>query len=396
MSMDIETGKGVDGKMFATHAEQHRDTVQEEIGAYWAASSLVYGWSAGAQAMALLRTALSSGVLDQLSTPRTPPQIADATGLPSDLVAQLLVALDAHRIVESAGDRYVLSAEFARLLSRAAVQPLANILDMEAAKIRSIESAAGAQLSYTALSSHEQLAIAKGIMGVPSSSLWQAMLTMMTSALPQLAAKVQAGGRALELGCGAASALITILVVYPRTTAVGVDISATALAEARRRADEVGVADRIEFRHQDARTVSDAAQYDLVSWSGHFFPADTRAATLAVAHKALKPDGYLLATSGGPSLPPECLHEPEGRATAMNRLLFASWGIPPHEDRDAETELEAAGFTITGRLPSTGQMGGLILAQRTGNDPGEPSSADSAGRGSVTVQAPREGVSHQE
>lgn len=353
-----------------THAEQHRDTVQEEIGAYWAASSLVYGWSAGAQAMALLRTALSSGVLDQLSIPQTPAQLADASGLPSDLVAQLLVALDAHRIVESADGSYVLAAGFARLLSRTAVQPLVNVLDMEAAKIRSIESAAGARLSYTALSSEEQLAIAKGVMGVPSSSLWQAMLAMMTSALPQLEAITQAGGRVLELGCGAASALITVLVVYPRTSAVGVDMSAAALAEARRRAQEVGVADRIEFRHQDARTLSDAAQYDVVSWSGHFFPADTRAATLAVAHKALKPDGCLLATSGGPSLPPEGLHEPEGRATAMNRLLFTSWGIPTHEDRDAEAELEAAGFTTTGRLPSTGQMGGLILAQHTRNDPG--------------------------
>lgn len=348
------------------HAARRDSIVQEEIGAYWAASSLIHEWSAGAQALALLRTAVSCGLLDQLSSPRTPAQLTDATGLPGELVAPLLVALDAHRIVESSGGAYGLSADLARLVAGTAVQPLANMLDLEAAKIRSIESSATAPWSYPALPAGEQLAIAKGVMGLPSSSLWQAMLAMMTSALPPLAATLQTGGRLMELGCGAASGLITILLVYPGTTAVGVDISATALDEARRRADEVGVADRIEFRQQDARAIADRAQYDAVCWSGHFFPADTRAGTLAVAHTALKPDGYLLATSGGPDLPPDVLHEPQGRATAMNRLRSAGWGIPPHNDQDAEAELTAAGFTITGRLPSTGQMAGLILAQPVG------------------------------
>lgn len=61
----------------STHAQQQEtrpdsdmlQTLQEEIGAYWAAHSVVSAWSAGAQALALLRAALAAGVLDAVRPP---------------------------------------------------------------------------------------------------------------------------------------------------------------------------------------------------------------------------------------------------------------------------------------------------------------------------------------
>lgn len=353
------------------HTEESTVTVpmhtqqQEEIAAYWAANSVVATWNAGAQAMALLHAALSSGVLDALRIPANAAQTAATTGLPDEQVTQLLVALDAHGIVERADDTYTLSADFVRLLSPTAVQPLTNILEMEAVKTRAIERIGISTLPYTALTSDEHLAVAKGVLGVPASPLWQATVTALaTSGLPELTAMAEAGGRQLELGCGAASMLVTILALYPRTTAVGVDLSAVALAEARRRAEKVGVADRLELRQQDVRDLRDTACYDVVSWSEHFFPAETRAATLAVAYRALKPGGYLIATTGNPPLSTEALRQPEGRAEAMSRLLFGSWGVPALDQRGAKAELTAAGFTITRVVPAPGGMRGAMLAQR--------------------------------
>ncbi|MGI8688583.1 MAG: SAM-dependent methyltransferase [Thermomicrobiales bacterium] len=339
--------------------------LQEEIGAYWAAKTVVSAWNAGAQAIALLRAALSSGVLDALRNSSSPAEIAAATGMPEERVTQLLVALDAHGIVERAGDAYTLAADLARLLSPAAIQPLANILNMEGAKAQAIERIGTATLPYTALTPDEHLAVAKGVMGVPASPLWQAtMAAMATNGLPEVTAIAETGGRHLELGCGAASMLVTILALYPRMTAVGVDVSAVALTEARRRAEEVGVADRLELRQQDARALPDTACYDVVSWSEHFFPAETRAAALAVAFRALKPGGYLIATAGASPLSAETLRQPEGRAEAMSRLLFGSWGVPALEQRGAEAELTAAGFTITRVVPAAGGLRGAMLAQR--------------------------------
>jgi SAM-dependent methyltransferase len=147
-------------------------------------------------------------------------------------------------------------------------------------------------------------------------------------------------------------------------TAVGVDLSAAALAEAWLRAEQVGVADRLELRQQDARELRDEACYDVVSWSSHFFPTETRAAALAVAFRALKPGGYLVAAGGDPPLRAEALRQPEGRAEAMSRLIFASWGVPSLDEQDAQAELEAAGFTIVRVLPPAGGMRATILARR--------------------------------
>jgi len=184
--------------------------------------------------------------------------------------------------------------------------------------------------------------------------------------LPEVAAICAAGGHVLELGCGAASGLLTSLVLYPRMTAVGADLNGLALEEARRRAAEVGVSERIELRRQDAREVREEVCYDLMFWSDHFFPSATRAATLAAAYRALRPGGYLFLSSlGEPPASAEALSQPSGRADALSRLLFSSWGVPIMDGRDAAAELEGAGFTVVRVLPSPADtLARAMLVQR--------------------------------
>jgi len=174
--------------------------------------------------------------------------------------------------------------------------------------------------------------------------------------LPEVAAICAAGGHVLELGCGAASGLLTSLVLYPRMTAVGADLNGLALEEARRRAAEVG----------DAREVREEVCYDLMFWSDHFFPSATRAATLAAAYRALRPGGYLFLSSlGEPPASAEALSQPSGRADALSRLLFSSWGVPIMDGRDAAAELEGAGFTVVRVLPSPADtLARAMLVQR--------------------------------
>ncbi len=254
-------------------------------------------------------------------------------------------------------------------MSPRAVQPLANILAMEGVRARALERAGASTTPYTALALDEQLAVAKGMMGLPSSPLWQATMAMMGGALlPEVEAIGATNGqlRYLELGCGAASALLTLLVLHPQMTAVGVDLTAAALAEARRRAVAVGVADRVELRLQDAREVREEACYDVASWSNHFFPAETRAATLAVVYRALRPGGYLLLSfSGDPPASAEALRQSSGRADALSRLLFSSWGVPDLDGGAAEAEVEGAGFTVVRVMPSPADtLAGMMLVQR--------------------------------
>jgi SAM-dependent methyltransferase len=344
-----------------------RQALQHEIAAYRASASTLYTWSAGAQALALLRAALASGVLDAVRTPHTPAQVATATGLPHERVAAMLIALDAHGVVERAGDAYTLTADATRLVSPRAIQSLANILELEGVKAWAIERVGTAMAPYTTLSADKQLAMARGVMGLPVSPLWQAtMAALMAGALPEVQAQCEAGGRYLELGCGAASGMLTMLPLFPHMTAVGVDLNAAVLDEARRRAVEVGVADRVELRRQDALEVREEASYDLVFWSAHFFPVETWAATLAVAYRALTPGGYLfLSYPGDPPEAGEALRQPAGRTDALSRLLFSGWGLPVTGTAALTATLEEAGFTIVRVVPNaTDPLAGVLLARR--------------------------------
>lgn len=83
---------------------------------------------------------------------------------------------------------------------------------------------------------------------------------------PQLVAAVSglAPGTALDVGCGEGGDVIWLACQGWRVT--GADFSAKGLARAARHAEEVGVADRIDWRQVDARTfTADGRTYDLVT-----------------------------------------------------------------------------------------------------------------------------------
>ncbi|HYN94361.1 MAG TPA: methyltransferase domain-containing protein [Pilimelia sp.] len=76
---------------------------------------------------------------------------------------------------------------------------------------------------------------------------------------------------------------------------LGVDISTVFLAAAHERAAELGVADRVSFRHGDApRGVAADASYDIVSCIGATWIGDGLGGTIDLMRPALRPDGLLL------------------------------------------------------------------------------------------------------
>jgi release factor glutamine methyltransferase len=57
--------------------------------------------------------------------------------------------------------------------------------------------------------------------------------------------------RVLDLGCGSGALLLAALDQWPKATGLGIDRSEAALAVAQRNADQLGMADRAEFRAGD-------------------------------------------------------------------------------------------------------------------------------------------------
>jgi SAM-dependent methyltransferase len=82
--------------------------------------------------------------------------------------------------------------------------------------------------------------------------------------VPDLHARLRAGARVADIGCGEGWSAIGMALHYPQVTVDGYDIDGPSIAAARGHARDAGVADRVRFHEVDAATV-DAGDYDVVT-----------------------------------------------------------------------------------------------------------------------------------
>ena len=88
-----------------------------------------------------------------------------------------------------------------------------------------------------------------------------------TSWLPALdgaVAKLEAGGKVADVGCGLGASTIIMAKAYPRARFVGFDVHPESIALARKRAAQAGVADRVTFEVARSTDYSGSG-YDLVA-----------------------------------------------------------------------------------------------------------------------------------
>ncbi len=99
--------------------------------------------------------------------------------------------------------------------------------------------------------------------------------------VPGTEAKLRAGGRVADVGCGTGQALIALARAYPAITATGYDAHQPSIEQARRAAAEAGVAGRVSYHALDA-TAGLPESFDVIT-------------TFDVVHDAVDPLGLLRA-----------------------------------------------------------------------------------------------------
>ncbi|WP_433200376.1 class I SAM-dependent methyltransferase [Dactylosporangium sp. CS-047395] len=103
--------------------------------------------------------------------------------------------------------------------------------------------------------------------------------------VPEVEAKLRAGARVADVGCGTGQALIELARAYPAVTGTGYDVSPSAVAAARAAAEAAGVADRLRYEVLDA-SGGLPEPYDVIT-------------TFDVVHDAVDPAGLLRSIRDG-------------------------------------------------------------------------------------------------
>jgi 2-polyprenyl-3-methyl-5-hydroxy-6-metoxy-1,4-benzoquinol methylase len=103
--------------------------------------------------------------------------------------------------------------------------------------------------------------------------------------MPDLRAKLEAGARCADVGCGSGRASIKLAQEFPGSTHVGYDVSDAQLERARANAEAAGVGERAQFEKLDC-AYGLPEQYDVIT-------------TFDVVHDAVDPQGLVTAIHDG-------------------------------------------------------------------------------------------------
>jgi 2-polyprenyl-3-methyl-5-hydroxy-6-metoxy-1,4-benzoquinol methylase len=112
-------------------------------------------------------------------------------------------------------------------------------------------------------------------------------------ALDGVEAKLTAGGRVADVGCGLGSSAVILAKAFPRTTVVGSDYHAESIELARKQAAEAGVGDRVTFEVAGADGFSGTG-YDLVTMFDCLHDLGDPVGAARRVLEALAPDGTWL------------------------------------------------------------------------------------------------------
>lgn len=322
-----------------------------------AARESLAAWTTGAQVLTLITTLRDRGWTKFLAEPRDLETLTEFAGLPPTRLADILAVLEANGIVRQQDGTVQLTRQFEALAAADSYIGLDELLDHSEVMSRLIRTAAE-DPGPLPLTEPDTLVIARALGGKATAVTRTLYEQSFLTKLPEVTEAIRAG-RWLDVGCGVAGATLTLATLLPEFRAVAIELVPTVAAETLRRVKEHGVADRVDVRCMDARDFDEPASFSGAFWAQPFFPEPTRAATLEVILRSLKPGGILVVQEMEPPEPDE-----SGRpAYTLRRLVAHGWEVPfARSAEDLAAEGQAAGFELVRLAPT--DFGRMIILRR--------------------------------
>jgi SAM-dependent methyltransferase len=112
-------------------------------------------------------------------------------------------------------------------------------------------------------------------------------------ALEGVVARLQAGAKVADIGCGHGASTVILAQSFPNSTIHGFDFHAPSIEQARQRAAQAGVSDRAVFAQASAKEFP-GDDFDLVCYFDCLHDMGDPVGAAKRAHAALKPGGTVL------------------------------------------------------------------------------------------------------
>jgi SAM-dependent methyltransferase len=116
------------------------------------------------------------------------------------------------------------------------------------------------------------------------------LVTSWIPALDGMVAKLSAGARVADVGCGHGASTILMAQAFPKSTFFGFDYHPSSIEAARKRAAESGVSDRVKFDVASAKSFPGTG-YDLVTCFDCLHDMGDPVGAAAHVYESLDPDG---------------------------------------------------------------------------------------------------------
>jgi 2-polyprenyl-3-methyl-5-hydroxy-6-metoxy-1,4-benzoquinol methylase len=177
--------------------------------------------------------------------------------------------------------------------------------------------------------------------------------------MPGVVERLNAGGSAVDVGCGGGRAAILIAQAFPKARVFGYDLVAQSIERARRNAQAAGVGDRVAFEVGDGAALPES-KFDLVTTFDVVHDAVDPVGLMSAIRCALAPGGTYLVQEINVSSKPEENHRPLGKMVysistmycMTTSLAHGGAGIGAAMGEDKARELaEQAGFKHFRHLP---------------------------------------------
>ncbi|HSF95988.1 MAG TPA: class I SAM-dependent methyltransferase [Thermohalobaculum sp.] len=259
----------------------------------------VYDDMAGAMTVAMAFVGTRTGLFRAMAGkgPMTPAAIAEGSGLQPRYVEEWLkgIATAGYLDHDPQGGTFALPDEHAYLLASEGTDHfMGGLFDFAPVAYRVAPRVADAFRSGGGVAFEDFGPDCVAALDLINSGQYEKRLgSYWLPSMPDVATRLEQGGRALDFGCGVGRVAMAIARTYPSAEVIGLDPDTESIRQARAAAEAAGLGDKVRFAAESSATYRDPQGFDLIAACDciHDFSEPER--TLAEIRALLRPGGAL-------------------------------------------------------------------------------------------------------